>query len=156
MIRGNYDAIQVDVAQFDAGAAPVTDVAERLARKGEKGEPARQMRLALAHIGVWSSAKFAFLLSVCLNTVTVVLIFLIVQVLTDTEVFSSVTGVYQDLTNRSVDLGKLLDANTVWAFAATVVALNTVLITALGAGYALLYNFSVRVTGGVLLGFSSS
>jgi hypothetical protein len=137
----------------------VTDVAERLARKGdrgERGEPARQMRLALAHIGVWSSAKFAFLLSVCLNTVTVVLIVLTVQMLTDTEVFSSITGVYQDLTNRSVDLGQLLDANTVFAFAAAVVVLNTVLITSLGAAYALLYNFSVRVTGGVLLGFSSS
>ncbi|MGY4857146.1 DUF3566 domain-containing protein [Cryobacterium sp. AP23] len=134
----------------------MTDVAERLARKGDRGEPVRQMRLGLAHIGVWSSAKLAFLLSLCLNTVTVILIFLIVQILTDTEVFSSVTGVYEDLTDSSVDLGGLLEPSAVWAFAAAVAVLNTVLLTAVGAGYALLYNFSVRVTGGVQVGFRSA
>jgi len=134
---------------------PMTDVAERLARKSDHGHPARNMRLGVAHLGVWSTAKLAFLLSVCLNTVTVVLIVLAARILTDTEVFSSITTVYQDLTNRPVDLSQLLDANTVFAFAATVVALNTVLITALGTGFAMLYNISVRATGGVIVGFRS-
>jgi hypothetical protein len=134
----------------------MSDVADRLARKGDRGEPARQMRLGLAHIGVWSSAKLAFLLSLCLNVVTVVLIFLVVRILTDTDVFSSVTGVYEDLTNDSVDLGGFLQPSTVWAFAAAVAVLNSVLLTALGAVYALLYNLSVRVTGGVHVGFHST
>jgi hypothetical protein len=156
MIRGNYDQVLHANQWRTGGGSPVTDVAERLARKGDRGEPARQMRLGLAHIGVWSSAKLAFLLSLCLNTVTVIMIFLVVQILTDTEVFSSVTGVYEDLTDSSVDLGGLLVPSTVWAFAAAVAVLNTVLLTAVGAGYALLYNFSVRVTGGVQVGFRSA
>lgn len=134
----------------------MTDVAERLARKGVHGDTTREMRLGVAHLGVWSTAKLALLLSVCLNTVTIVLIVLTVRILTDTEVFSSITTVYQDLTARPVDLGKLLDTNTVFAFAATVVTLNTVLITGIGTGFALLYNVSVRATGGVIVGFRSS
>ncbi|MCU1444796.1 DUF3566 domain-containing protein [Cryobacterium sp.] len=134
----------------------MSDVAERLARKGDRGEPVRQMRLGLAHIGVWSSVEFAFLLSLCLNAVTVLLIFLLVRAVTDTSVFADVTGAYRDLTNESMDLGEVLKPATVWAFAAAVAVLNTVLISAGGACYALLYNVSVRATGGVLIGFRSS
>lgn len=157
MIRGNYDQVQHNASQGNTGGGPpVTDVAERLARKGDRGQPVRQMRLGLAHIGVWSSVKFAFLLSLCLNAVTVVLIFFLVRALTDTSVFSAVTDAYRDLTNQSIDLGVVLTPSAVWAFAAAVALLNTVLITAGGACYALLYNFSVRATGGVLVGFRSS
>jgi hypothetical protein len=134
----------------------MTDVAERLARKSDHGHPVRELRLGVAHLGVWSTAKLAFLLSICLNTVTVVLIVLTVRILTDTAVFSSITTVYQDMTNRPIDLGALLDTNTVFAFAAAVVLLNTVLITGLGTGFALLYNISVRATGGVIVGFRHS
>jgi NADH:ubiquinone oxidoreductase subunit 6 (subunit J) len=134
----------------------VTDVAERLARKGDRGQAAWQMRLGLAHIGVWSTAKLAFLLSLCLNLVTVALILFVVWALTDTEVFSGATAVYEDFTNRTVDLGTLLQPSVVWPFAGAVAVLNTVLITVVGAGYALLYNYSVRATGGVMMGFHTS
>jgi hypothetical protein len=135
----------------------LSDVAERLARKGGgKGEPARQMRLGLAHIGVWSTAKLAFLLSLCLNVVTVVLIFLAVGALTDTEVFASVTGAYEDLTNESVNLSQFLQPGMVWAFCTVVAVLNSVLLTLIGVAYAVLYNFSVRATGGVHVGFHSA
>lgn len=134
----------------------MTDVADRLARKVDHGERAREMRLGVAHLGVWSSAKLALLLSACLNTVTVVLIVLTVRLFTDTELFAGITAVYQDLTNRPVDLALMLDTTTVFAFAAAVAALNTVLITALGIGFALLYNISVRATGGAIVGFRSS
>ncbi|PXA67861.1 hypothetical protein CTB96_14390 [Cryobacterium arcticum] len=166
MIRGNYGAAVVFAASHggqdsargnhEGRENTVTDVAERLARKGDRGEPVRQMRLALAHIGVWSSTKLAFVLSVCLNVVTVVLLLLVVRFLTDTEVFSSVTGVFEDLTNKPVNLGQFLDPGVVGGFIAAVVLLNTVLITTLGALYALLFNLSVRVTGGTFVGFRNS
>jgi hypothetical protein len=130
----------------------VTDVADRLARKGDRGEAVQQMRLGLAHIGVWSSAKLALLLSLCLNAVTVVLIFVIVQVITDTEILSGITGIYQDLTDRQADLDAALQPTIVWAFAGAVSVLNTVLVTAGGVGYAVLYNTSVHATGGVHVG----
>ena len=134
----------------------MTDVAERLARKGDRGQAAWQMRLGLAHIGVWSTAKLAFLLSLCLNLVTVALIFGIAQLLGDADVVKTLTSSYEDLTTKTLDLSVLLDGNTVAGFAAAVVVLNTVLVTGFGAVYAVLFNLSVRATGGTLAGFRNA
>ena len=41
-------------------------------------------------------------------------------------------------------------------FAFVVAVLNTVVITALGAIFALLYNLSVKMTGGLLVGFTNN
>jgi len=135
----------------------VTDVAERLARKGGDGraDPARTMRLGLAYVGVWSSTKLAFLGSVCLNIVTVAVILLGVQLLGDSDVLATAEGAYRDVTGTTNQLSAILEWNIVLAFAAAVVLLNTVLLTVLGTVYALLFNLGVRVTGGALVGFRS-
>ena len=135
----------------------MTDVAERLARKGGDGraDPARTMRLGLAYVGVWSSTKLAFLGSVCLNIVTVAVILLGVQLLGDSDVLATAEGAYRDVTGTTNQLSAILEWNTVLAFAAAVVLLNTVLLTVLGTVYALLFNLGVRVTGGALVGFRS-
>jgi hypothetical protein len=44
----------------------------------------------------------------------------------------------------------------VMGFAVVVAVLNTVVITALGAVYAVLYNLSVKITGGLLVGFTNN
>jgi hypothetical protein len=131
----------------------VTDVAEKLARKAEHGTPTRQMRLTLAHIGVWSSTKLALVLSVCLNIVTVAMIFGVAQLLGDADVVRTLTSSYRELTSKTLDLSVILDGSTVAGFAAAVVVLNTVLVTGFGAIYAALFNLSVRATGGTLTGF---
>jgi hypothetical protein len=114
------------------------------------------MRLGLAHVGVWSSTKLAFLGSVCLNIVTVALILLTVQLLGDSDLLTTASTTYRDLAGTTNDLSAILEWNTVLAFTAAVVVLNTVLVTVLGTVYALLFNLGVRVTGGALVGFRSS
>lgn len=135
----------------------MTDVAERLARKGDggdgRGEPARTMRLGLAYVGVWSSTKLAFLCSVCLNIVTVAVILLGVQLLGDSDVLKNASEAYRDFSGTTTELGGILAWNTVLAVMAAVVLLNTVIVTLLGTVYALLFNLGVRVTGGALVGF---
>lgn len=136
----------------------MSDVAERLALKGPAGNAAsgtqsREMRLSLSHLGVWSCTKLAFVLSLCLNLVTSALIYLASQLLTSTAVFQSINSIYNDLLNQTLDLGLFLNADTFFGFAVAVAVVNTVLFTALGAAYAVLYNFSVRVTGGGKVGF---
>ena len=135
----------------------VTDVAERLARKGERGGgragPVQPMRLALAYVGVWSSTKLAFVVSVCLNLLTVAVIFAGVRLLGDSEVIAGVSGAYRDLTDTTDDLSAILDGSTVLAFTVAVVLLNTVLVTLLGAVYALVFNVGVRATGGAMVAF---
>ena len=137
----------------------MTDVAERLARKGGgddgRADPARTMRLGLAYVGVWSSTKLAFLGSVCLNIVTVALILLAVQLLGDSDVLTTASSTYRDLAGTTTDLSAVLEWNTVLAFTAAVVLLNTVLVTVVGTVYALLFNLGVRITGGALVGFRS-
>lgn len=136
----------------------VTEVAERLARKvgGGRPDPARPMRLSLEYVGVWSSTKLAVLVSVCLNMLTVAVVLVAVQLLGDSEVFATVSGTYRDLTHSTDDLSAILDWNTVLAFLAAVVLLNTVLVTVSGAVYALLFNVGVRATGGAVVGFRNS
>ena len=133
----------------------MTEVAERLARKGDHGEPPRRMQLSLSHIGVWSSTKLGFMLSMGLNLLTVAVIWLVVQFLEGTEVFADLTGAYQDLTTKSLDLSQVLEPSTVLAFMGAVVLLNTVLLTGLSAAYALLFNMAVRVTNGSIVAFRS-
>ena len=137
----------------------MTDVAERLARKGDGGDgradPSRTMRLGLAYVGVWSSTKLAFLGSVCLNIVTVAVILVGVQLLGDSGVLATASGAYRDVTGATNDLSAVLAWDTVLAVTAAVVLLNTVLLTVLGTVYALLFNLGVRVTGGALVGFRS-
>ena len=133
----------------------MTEVAERLARKGDRGEPPQRLQLSLAHIGVWSSTKLGFMLSMGLNLLSVLVIWLVVQFLAGTEVFADITGAYQDLTRRSLDLSQVLEPSAVLAFMGTVVVLNTVLLTGLSAAYALLFNMAVRVTNGTVVAFRS-
>ena len=133
----------------------MTEVAERLARKGDRGELPQRLQLSLAHIGVWSSTKLGFMLSMGLNLLSVLVIWLVVQFLAGTEVFADLTGAYHDLTRKSLDLRQVLEPGVVLAFMGTVVVLNTVLLTGLSAAYALLFNMAVRVTNGTVVAFRS-
>lgn len=134
----------------------MSEVAERLARKGDPGAPPQRMQLALAHIGVWSSTKLGFMLSLGLNLVTVLLIWLGVQLLQGTDLVATLAGAFSDLTSQSLDLSQLLEPHTVLPFTGAVVVLNTVLVTAASAAYALLFNLGVRVTNGSIVAFRSS
>jgi hypothetical protein len=134
----------------------VTDVAERLARKGDRGAPATLMRLRLGHVGVWSNTAFAFVLSVGLNVVAVTLILLAARLLGDPAVLGDLTVVYTEVTDATLDLAPYLTPSTVSAISAAVVVVNTVLVTGLGAATAVFVNLGVRATGGTLLGFRRS
>lgn len=134
----------------------MTEVAERLARKFDPGEEPRRMQLSLAHIGVWSSTKLGFMLSLGLNVVTVAMIWLVVQVLGGTDVFAFVAGAYQDVTAKSLDLSQVLEPAAVLPFTGAVVVLNTVLVTAVSTAYALLFNLAVHVTHGSVVAFRNS
>lgn len=113
------------------------------------------MQLSLSHIGVWSSTKLGFMLSIGLNLLSVAAIWLLARFLGGTEVFTGLSGAYQDLTTTTLDLSQVLEPSTVLAFMGAVVVLNTVLLTGLSAAYALLFNMAVRVTNGSIVAFRS-
>ena len=134
----------------------MSSVAEKLAKKSTRKAPSKQVRLKLVYVDFWSSVKLSFLVAVCLAVVTIVATFLTYTVLLQTEVLSKVDALYATVAAESGDLSTILSIGNVMGFAVVVAVLNVVVITALGAIYAVLYNLSVKITGGLLVGFTNN
>ena len=134
----------------------MSSVAEKLAKKSTRKTASKQVRLKLVYVDFWSSVKLAFLVAICLAIVTIVATFLTYTVLVQTEVLTSVDELYATVAGESADLAAILSIGNVMGFAVVVAVLNLVVITALGAIYAVLYNLSVKITGGLLVGFTNN
>ena len=134
----------------------MSSVAEKLAKKSNKRTPAKQVRLRLVYIDFWSAVKLSFLVAVCIAIVSVVASFLIYTVLQSTGVFEEVDTLIRDVAGSGADLMSVLSLGNVMGFALIAALLNLVVTTALGAILAALYNLSVKITGGMLVGFTNN
>lgn len=135
----------------------MSSVAEKLQRKSQRSVPTKQVRLKLVYVDFWSAVKLAFLIAVCLGIVLVVLTILVYLVLLTTDVFSSLDSILRDvLGDDTFSITTSFSLATVSLFAIVIAVLNIVVGTALGAIASLLYNLSVRVTGGLLVGFTNN
>ena len=135
----------------------MSSVAEKLAKKSSRGATSsKQVRLKLVYVDFWSSVKLSFLIAICLAVVTIVATFLTFTVLNGTGIFTQIDALYTDIAGSASELTTILSIGNVMGFAVVVAVINTVVITALGAIFAVLYNLSVKVTGGLLVGFTSN
>ena len=134
----------------------MSSVAEKLAGKSNRKPPAKQVRLRLVYIDFWSAVKLSFLVAVCLAVVNLVASFLVFTVLSSTGIFEQVNSLVQDVAGAGTDLRTFFSLGNVMGFAVIVSLLNLVVTTALGAVVAVLYNHSVKITGGNLVGFTNS
>jgi len=131
-------------------------VAEKLARKSAKSPAAKQVRLKLVYVDFWTAVKLSFLLGLTLAIITIVVVYLVYTVLAQTGVFDEVNGLVQDIAGaEAFDLNTIISLPQIMGFAVVVAVLNTIVTTALGAIVALLYNLSVKITGGLLVGFTN-
>ncbi len=134
----------------------MTSVADRLAKKSTRTAAAKQVRLRLVYIDFWSVLKLAFLFAVILGVVNIVASFLIWSLLNQTGVFSSVNTLLQEIAGKdNFNLFDFASLGQVMGFAIVVSILNVIVITALSAIGAVLFNLATRVTGGVMLGFTN-
>ncbi len=134
----------------------MSTVADKLARKSSKKSDAKQVRLRLVYIDFWSAIKLSFLAAVALAVVTVVTFFLIYLVLQASGLITRVDELVIAFSGGTVSIAKELGLTQVMAFATVVAILNLVVTTVLGAIVAGIYNMAVKVTGGLLVGFTSS
>ncbi|WP_022889122.1 DUF3566 domain-containing protein [Agromyces italicus] len=134
----------------------MSSVAEKLARKSSKRAPAKQVRLRLVYVDFWSAVKLSFLVAVCLAVVSIVATFLVWTVLNSTDVFAKLNELVKDVAGTGGDLSSILSLGNVMGFAVVAALLNLVVTTALGAIVAVLYNLSVKITGGILVGFTNN
>ena len=134
----------------------MSSVAEKLARKGSRRPPAKQVRLRLVYIDFWSAVKLSFLAAVAVAIVTIVSFFLIFMVVTATGLIARVDGFFQSFSDGGVTLSQFVGLPQVMAVGAIVAILNLVVVTVLGAVIAGIYNLAVKITGGLLVGFTSN
>ncbi|GAA1448679.1 MULTISPECIES: DUF3566 domain-containing protein [Actinomycetes] len=135
-----------------------SSVAEKLAKKSSRRPTsAKQVRLKLVYIDFWSTVKLSFLAGICLAIIAIVGTFLVWTVLDRTGIFDQVNSLFKDISGAGgTDLKAILGLGQVMGFSLVVGVLDIIVITALGAVFALLYNLSVKITGGLLVGFTNS
>jgi hypothetical protein len=139
----------------------MSSVAEQLQRKSQKPVATKQVRLKLVYVDFWSTVKLSFLVAVSLGIVLVVSTVLIYLVLQSTGVFDRLDTLLADIlsagdSEAGFSIAENFSLLTVTFFAFIVAVLNIVVGTALGAITSILYNFSVRLTGGLLVGFTNN
>ncbi|AGW40292.1 hypothetical protein O159_00080 [Leifsonia xyli subsp. cynodontis DSM 46306] len=135
-----------------------SSVAEKLAKKSSRRPAsAKQVRLKLVYIDFWSTVKLSFLAGICLAIIAIVGTFLIWTVLDRTGIFDQINSLVKDVSGAGGgDLRSVLGLGQMMGFAFVVAILDVVVVTALGAVFALLYNLSVKITGGLLVGFTNN
>jgi hypothetical protein len=135
----------------------MSSVAEKLQRKDSRSASAKQVRLKLVYLDFWSVVKFSFLIWLCLGIVLIVAAVLIWIVLSSTGIFDTLNGLLRDILGQdNFSITDTFGLGQVVLFSFVIAVLNTVTGTILGAIASLLYNLSVRFTGGILVGFQNS
>lgn len=135
----------------------MSTVAEKLQRKSQRSTPTKQVRLKLVYIDFWSAVKLSFLVALCGAVVLVVATFFIWLVMQSIGIIGDIDSVLTDiLGDDAASISSVFSLGQVMLFAIIVGVLNVVGGTALGAISALLYNLSVKFTGGLLVGFTNN
>ena len=135
----------------------MSSVAEKLQRKSQKPVAAKQVRLKLVYVDFWSAIKLSFLIAVSLGIVLVVATVLMYLVLQSTQIFGSIDDILRDLLgDPTFSITTDFSLARVSLFAVIVAILDILVGTILGAITCLLYNLSVRLTGGLLVGFTNN
>ncbi|WP_375386473.1 DUF3566 domain-containing protein [uncultured Microbacterium sp.] len=134
----------------------MSTVADKLAKKSTHKTSAKQVRLRLVYIDFWSAVKLSFLAAVAVAIVTVVTFFLVYTVIQTTGLIDKVDEFFQSFSDGGVSIQTFIGLPQVMAFSAIVAILNLIVITVLGAVLAGIYNLAVKVTGGLLVGFTSN
>ncbi len=135
----------------------MSTVAEKLQRKSQRQAPTKQVRLKLVYIDFWSAVKLSFLVAICGAVLLLVATLFVWIVLNSLGVIQQVDSVFSDIIgDDATSLTSVFSLGQVMFFASIVAVLNIVGGTAIGAISALLYNLSVRLTGGLLVGFTNN
>ena len=134
----------------------MSTVADKLAKKSSHKTSAKQVRLRLVYVDFWSAVKLSFLAAVALAIVTVVSFFLVYLIVQTTGLIGKVDEFFQSFSDGGISITAFVGLPQVMAFAAIVAILNLVVVTVMGAVIAGIYNLAVKVTGGLLVGFTSN
>lgn len=134
----------------------MSTVADKLAKKSSHKTTAKQVRLRLVYIDFWSAVKLSFLAAIAIAIVTVVSFILVYAIVSTTGLITRADEFFAGFSDGSFLISDVVGFPQVIAFSAIVAILNLVVVTVLGAVIAGIYNLAVKVTGGLLVGFTSN
>lgn len=132
-------------------------LAEKLARKSSAAPAAgKQVRLKFVHVNVWSVAKVSLLLGLSLSVVstlgTLVLWIVLNQTGAIDQLDTLLSGVSSGPTTAS-SVKTYLGLAPVLGLSIAISVVGAIAGSAIGAIMAVLYNLSVKLTGGLFIGF---
>ena len=133
----------------------MSTVADKLAKKSSRKTSSKQVRLRLVYVDFWSAVKLSFLGAIAIAVVTLVSFLLIYMVMSATGLITKADEFVAGFT-EGVKISSIVGLPQVLAFGSVVAILNLIVFTVLGAIVAGIYNLAVKVTGGLLLGFTSN
>ena len=134
----------------------MSTVADKLAKKSSKKTTGKQVRLRLVYVDFWSALKLSFLGAVALAIATIVSFLLVWLIIQATGLVTKGDELIGSITENKISLAEILGLPQVLAFGSVVAILNLIVFTVLGAVIAGIYNLAVKVTGGLLVGFTSN
>ncbi len=134
----------------------MSTVADKLAKKSSRKTTSKQVRLRVVYLDFWSAVKLSFLAGIGIAIVTIVTFFMIFVVLNATNVVEDIDGIVKTISDGELQIAPYLTLPRIMAAAAVLAILNLIVATVMGAVIAGLYNMAVKVTGGLLIGFSSN
>ena len=138
----------------------MSSVAEQLQRKSAKPAANKQVRLKLVYVDFWSAVKLSFLVALSLGIIFIVAVVLLYLALASTHIFDQIDNLINSVNSgssgTSFSITQTASLPKVALFALIIAVLDTIIGTVLGAIACLLYNLSVRLTGGLLVGFTNN
>lgn len=135
----------------------MTDVSQKLASKAKAKSGSKQVRLRLVHVDVWSATRLAFLISIALSLAMVLATFLVWALVNALGLFDDLDSMLSSLSSGSaLSVSGIFGIGRLMGFSLLLAVVNTVFGTVLGFLGALLYNLTVRVSGGLIVGFTNA
>lgn len=137
----------------------MSNVAEKLARKGSTPVRANnQVRLSLKHVSVFAVARVSFLVGVVIGIIGIIALCVIFVVLHSTGGIAQLDALVDGVTGKTNTgtVTSIVTFSRVLAVSAVLAVLDIIVTTIGGIISALLYNVSVRFTGGLLVGFANN
>lgn len=118
---------------------------------------AKQVRLNLVYIDLWSAVKVSALISMAISIAVFLTVVLTWYLLSAVGVIGALEGVIGDILGEGGGgLLALLEFGQVLLLALVGALINMVSLTVLGSLSALLYNAIARLTGGLTVGFTNN
>ena len=122
-----------------------------------KGKPKnRRATMRLVYIDFWSALKMSFLVSIIVAAITVVLSLIVWSLMERFGVVSAASAFLEDIAGaQGANLVAGLTFPNVMTFTLVVALLEVIVVSALGAIFAALFNLAVHVVGGWKVTFGS-